>query len=75
MATNKLNNRLKQLAKQYYGTEDLSKLQPYQLDKITTWVMWSPDKGKNASRKAEMALRQNKKFKSKKHKSKNTFVE
>ena len=75
MANTKLNNRLKYLAKKYYGTEDFSQLQPYQLDKLTTWVMWSPDKGKNQSRKAEMALRQNKKFRGKRHKSKSTFVE
>tara|TARA_R100000329_G_scaffold78185_1_gene67091 strand:- start:435 stop:668 length:234 start_codon:yes stop_codon:yes gene_type:complete len=59
---NKLNNRLKQLSKKYYGTEDFSRLQPYQLDKLASWVTWHEDKGKNQSRKAEMALRQNKKF-------------
>ena len=59
---NKLNNQITYLAKKYYGTEDLSALQPYQLDKITSWVTWSPDQGKNQSRRAEMALRQNKKF-------------
>jgi len=58
----KLNQKIKYLAQKYYGTEDLSALAPYQLDKISSWVMWSPDKGKNQSRKAEMALRKNKKF-------------
>ena len=57
---NKLNKTLHKLAKKYYGTEDLSALQPYQLDKLTTWVTWSEDRGKNKSRKAEMALRKNK---------------
>tara|TARA_R100001480_G_scaffold19792_2_gene29465 strand:+ start:171 stop:395 length:225 start_codon:yes stop_codon:yes gene_type:complete len=72
---NKLNKTLHKLAKKYYGTEDLSALQPYQLDKLTTWVTWSEDRGKNKSRKAEMALRKNKKFRGKRHKSKSTFVE
>jgi len=58
----KLNKSIYKLAKKYYGTEDLSALAPYQLDKLTTWVTWSEDKGKNQSRRAEMALRRNKKF-------------
>ena len=58
----KLNKTIYKLAKKYYGTEDLSALAPYQLDKLTTWVTWSEDKGKNQSRRAEMALRKNKKF-------------
>jgi len=58
----KLNTKIHSLAKKYYGTTDLSALQPYQLDKLTTWVTWSEDKGKNQSRRAEMALRKNKKF-------------
>jgi len=58
----KLNKSIYKLAKKYYGTEDLSALAPYQLDKLTTWVTWSEDKGKNQSRRAEMALRKNKKF-------------
>ena len=59
MAQNKTINNL---ALKYYGTTDLSKLEPYQLDKLATWVTWSEDKGKNQSRRAEMALRKNKKF-------------
>jgi hypothetical protein len=72
---NNLNKQLQSLALKYYGTKDFSQLQPYQLDKLTSWVTWSEDKGKNQSRKAEMALRQNKKFRGKRHKSKSTFVE
>lgn len=71
----KLNKQLNKLALKYYGTTDLSALEPYQLDKLATWVTWSEDKGKNTSRKAEMALRKNKKFRGKRHKSKSTFVE
>jgi len=58
----RFNNRIYKLAKKYYGTEDLSTLQPYQLDKIVSWITWDEDKGKNQSRRAEMALRKNKKF-------------
>jgi len=58
----KLNKTINKLAKKYYGTEDLSALAPYQLDKLASWVTWSEDKGKNQSRRAEMALRKNKKF-------------
>jgi hypothetical protein len=58
----KLNKQLNKLALKYYGTTDLSALKPYQLDKLASWVTWSQDKGKNKSRKAEMALRKNKKF-------------
>ena len=61
MAKN-LNKTINNLAFKYYGTKDLSKLEPYQLDKLATWVTWSQDKGKNQSRRAEMALRKNKKF-------------
>jgi len=50
-------------AQKYYGTSDLSTLAPYQLDKIMGWIMWDEDAGKSKSRKAEMALRKNKKFK------------
>lgn len=59
---NKLNKSIYNLAKKYYGTEDLAALAPYQLDKLASWVTWSEDKGKNQSRRAEMALRKNKKF-------------
>ena len=75
MANQKLNKQLEFLAQKYYGTKDFSNLKPYQLDKLTSWVTWSPDQGKNQSRKAEMALRKNKKFKNKRHKSLTTFVE
>lgn len=59
---NKITAQAKAKAQKYYGTSDLSKLAPYQLDKVMSWVMWSEDAGKNRSRKAEMALRQNKKY-------------
>lgn len=63
---NKLNKLIHKLAKKYYGTEDLTALAPYQLDKLASWVTWSEDKGKNQSRRAEMALRKNKKYQGKK---------
>lgn len=51
------------LAKKYYGTDDISKLQPYQIDKITTWTLGtSPDKGKSQSRKYQQALTGNTKY-------------
>lgn len=41
------------LAQRYYGTSDLSKLQAYQLEKITTWITnTTPTKGSNQDRKA-----------------------
>jgi hypothetical protein len=33
-----LNTQITNLALRYYGTEDLSKLLPYQLDKLTNWA-------------------------------------
>lgn len=45
------------LAKKYYHTDDLKTLQPYQLDKIITWVTkMNPDSGKSQQRKAETAI-------------------
>ena len=44
---------------------DLQQLKPYQLDKIIGWATWSEDKGKAESRKAEMRMRKNLKFKTK----------
>lgn len=38
MATNKLDKRIRQLALKYYHTDNLGKLSPYQLDKITNWA-------------------------------------
>ena len=75
MANKNLNKQLQFLAQKYYGTKDFSQLAPYQLDKLTSWVTWSPDQGKNQSRKAEMALRTNKKYKGKRHNSQTTLVE
>lgn len=68
MANNRKNieENIKKLALKYYGTDKLSSLQPYQLDKLVTWNTGrTVDYGKNQSRKAEMALRQNKKFRNK----------
>ena len=49
-----------------YNTQsDLQQLKPYQLDKIIGWATWSEDKGKAESRKAEMRMRKNLKFKTK----------
>lgn len=48
-----IEKHAKQLAKKYYGTDDLSMLAPYQLDKVITWVTKrNPDAGKNKDRKA-----------------------
>jgi len=33
-----LEYRLKYLAKRYYGTENLSQLQAYQIDKLISWT-------------------------------------
>ena len=63
---NNINKRMLDLAVKYYGTTDLSRLQPHQLEKITTWATrMNPDQGKNQSRKAEYALRQNRKYRGK----------
>jgi hypothetical protein len=49
----KINNKIYFLAKKYYGTRDLSKLTPLQLDKITTWATnHKPNRGQNQDRKA-----------------------
>lgn len=70
-----LKNRFNYYAKKYYGTDDISKLEPYQIDKISGWVLkHSPNKGKSQSRKAEAALRQNKKFTKSAHKIKNKNI-
>jgi len=54
---NKLAKRMANLAQRYYGTSDLCKLQSYQLDKVTGWAMaWSPDHGKQGTKKAQQAL-------------------
>jgi len=63
------------LANKYYGTTDLKTLTPRQLDKIITWTTgMRPDKGKSQSRKAEMALRQNKKFSKAHHHTKDKNI-
>lgn len=50
---NNLNKRILDLAVKYYGTTDLSRLTPFQLDKITTWATGrNPDAGRNRDRKA-----------------------
>ena len=52
-----LHKAAKKLALRYYGTEDISSLQPYQIDKIISWTTGiKPEKGKTAQRKAEKAL-------------------
>ena len=59
----KMLEKAQYLAKKYYKTSDLKALTPRQLDKVVTWATnCSPDAGKNRSRKAEMALRTNKKY-------------
>ena len=59
----KMLTKAQELAKKYYGTDDLKNLTPSQLDKIITWTTKkSPDQGKSKSRKAEMALRNNKRY-------------
>lgn len=59
----KLLAQAQYLANKYYGTQDLKALTPFQLDKVISWTTnFSPDKGKNKSRKAEMRLRQNKRY-------------
>lgn len=63
--TERFNQQLTTKAKKYYGTTDLSKLTPYQLEKIATWMTWGEDTGKNKSRKAAQALTQNKKYQGK----------
>ena len=69
------DKKARQLAQKYYGTEDLSKLKPFQLDKVTTWVTgYNPNKGKNQSRKAEYALRQNRKYRGKGTTPKSQYV-
>lgn len=48
-----MNNRLVGLALKYYGTRDLSSLNPYQLDKIAGWATGiRPNTGQNQDRKA-----------------------
>lgn len=47
------NNQIFVYAQKYYGTRDLSRLTPHQLDKITTWVTnHKPTKGQNKDRQA-----------------------
>tara|TARA_Y100000114_G_C11673014_1_gene284758 strand:- start:433 stop:624 length:192 start_codon:yes stop_codon:yes gene_type:complete len=44
---------IKKLAKKYYGTDNLSSLSPYQLDKLVTWNTGrTVDYGKNKDRRA-----------------------
>ncbi len=44
--------RMSAMALRYYGTLDLSRLRPYQLDKVTGWAMkWTEDTGKNADKR------------------------
>jgi len=60
-------NKIQFLAQKYYGTQDLSKLLPYQLDKVVGWAMkMDPNKGKNQTKKAQQALAKGRKFKSNK---------
>lgn len=41
------------LARKYYGTDDLSKLSQYQLDKLVTWTLGhSIKRGANQDRRA-----------------------
>lgn len=69
-------NKIQFLAEKYYGTKDLSKLLPYQLDKVVGWATnMDPDQGKNQTRKAEMAIRKNKKFKSKRNNPNSKYIE
>jgi|DEB0MinimDraft_6_1074348.scaffolds.fasta_scaffold00234_24 hypothetical protein len=59
-----LHAKAKRLSLKYYGTEDLKALQPYQLDKVITWVTGrNPDAGKNRQRKAQKALHKGKWYK------------
>lgn len=59
----KMLEKAQYLAKKYYGTQDLKALTPFQLDKVIGWTTnFSPDKGKNKSRKAEQRLRKNKRY-------------
>lgn len=68
--------KIQLLAQKYYGTNDLSKLLPYQLDKVVGWaIKMDPDQGKNQTRKAERAIRQNKKFKSKRNNPNSKYIE
>jgi len=51
-ASYKFNKRITTLAQHYYGTTDLTRLTPFQIDKIITWATkTSPDKGKNQDKK------------------------
>lgn len=41
------------LARKYYGTDDLTKLSQYQLDKLVTWTLgYSVKRGANKDRRA-----------------------
>ena len=54
MALKNLNKRILDLAVKYYGTTDLRRLTPYQLDKITTWATGrNPDAGRSKGRYAK----------------------
>lgn len=70
--TERFNQELITKAKKYYGTDNLSTLSPYQLDKLATWMTWGEDKGKNQSRKAENRLRANKRYQSRRTYNKTT---
>ena len=47
-----LHQKAKRLAKKYYGTEDISTLKAFQIDKIISWVTdIKPNKGSNKDRR------------------------
>ena len=59
-----LHAKAEKLSLKYYGIKDLKALQPYQLDKVITWVTGrNPDAGKNQQRKAQKALHKGKWYK------------
>ena len=70
---NSVEAKMLGLAKRYYESsevkfntvKDLEQLSPYQLDKVIGWATWDQDAGKSASRKTEMKMRKNMKFKTK----------
>jgi hypothetical protein len=48
-----MSNKIYFLAEKYYGTRDLLKLTPRQLDKVTTWATnQKPNQGTNQDRTA-----------------------
>ena len=44
----KYTKKFNKLALKYYGTSNVEELEPYQIDKLITWVTGTnPDQGKN----------------------------